>query len=637
MKKFEVMSVNRRGLAGKFEVTQSATKKFEAIIEPLTREDAEQKRYDADMQKIVRINDRTGDVFTGFFNWGVSSSYYLVSNSNLIARALHISPEFIIEDRNGRQIKLHIECEVSCPPGNETKVARALHSTGKSPEIKLNRFIEQCVNRFRNDDEQFINNFFTSNIARQIENFIAGQNEGLNTGKTTHITGLEFHSVKCVRNAPESGTISINVRDFKVNFKESIERHSVIFECNLPVDDKNEINALSRGLTRADFEEVVKKAVQDIFEKFIAEDDVYDRFEAVENTLKTHLDEHFQKYGRRVGALKLRDLDLERIRFLQNIEIGVKERKFLALDRKYVEIREILLTASIKNLRAVKRHKDNQEWLKNKLKEKVEDAISEFISKIDSGEFYSKIEKPNTDFRELFVQSVVSKTAQIIDADIILKKIDTGTELENDKIDEIRKGWTSFTAHIVSQLKGECSVQGSFIVTDDDPTKRAMRGVQEFDTENIKNKIVETLEAWLVRYSAATIISANLQEPQNFEKAIKRLLLDKVVEAHGVIINIQNIKTEIVNQSATGTKIGVAKGELEEELLKALKEGRIERADEVKKRLKGIEDYENEYKESLGQVVSSSNHASGTPGSEEVNSLLKEVKQLLLEETTSSN
>lgn len=635
MKKFEVKSVTRRGMAGKFKVTKSIMKKFESIIQPLTREDAQQKVYDADLQKVVRINDKTGDVFTGLFSWGTSSSYYLVSNSNLIRRALHISPEFIIEDRNGRKIKLHIEYEVSCPPGNETKVAKTFHSTGKSPEIKLNRFIEQCVNQFRNDDEQFINNFFTSNLARQIEHFIAGQSGELNTEGMTHITGLEFHSVKCVWDEPDSGTISINLRDFKVNFKESTERHSVIFDCTLPIDDKNEINALSRGLTKTDYEEIVQKAVQNIFEKFIPEDDIYDRFEIVKNTLKTHLDEHFQKYGRRVGALNLRDLDLERTKFLQNIDISVKERKFFAADREYVEIREILLTARVKDPREVRRHKDNQEWLKTKLKEKVEDGISEFISKIDSGEFYSKIEKPNSDFRGLFVRSLVNKTTQIIDADIILKKIDTGTELENEKLDETRKGWTRFTAHIVSQLKGECSIQGSFIVTSDDPTIRAKRRVQEFDSEVIKNKIVETLEAWLDKYSAATIISANLHAPQNFEKAIKKLLLDKVVEAYGVIINIQNIRTVIVNKSDTGEKFGVVKEELEEEILKALKEGRIERADEVKKRLQSVEDYEKEYKESLGQAVSASND-SDAPGSEEINSLLKEVNRLLLEETTSS-
>lgn len=637
MKKFEITSVNHRGSERKFEVIGFDAEPLESIIERLSEEAAQQKSYDADVQQIVRINNRTGELFTRFFILGADISYYLVSNSNLIRRALHRSPEFIIQDRNGRKIELHIECEVSCPPGNEVNVAQAFHST-ETPAVKLNRFIEQCVNKFRDNEEHFIDNFFTLNLASQIENFIAGRNQPSTEASATYIMGLECHSVKCVWNEPEWETISINTGNFDVYFKESGERHQIIFECNLPVDDKTKINALSRDLGKADFEKFVREAIQDIYEKFISEDDIFDNFEAVKNILKAHLSEHLQKYGRRIAGLKLRDLVLERCHFLQNLDLNFKEMRFFAADRKFVEIKELLLTARLENAKAAKPHKDNPEGLKNKLKELVEAGISEFVSTIDSGEFYGKIEKPNTDFRKQLIYSLSDKTRQIIEAELTLKKIDTGAELQIRNLEHVRKYWTPFSAHIVSLIDGECSVEGSFIVTADNPDNREMRSVQEFDTERLKNKIVETLEAWLVGYSAAAIVSTNLREPVKFEQAIKTLLLDKIDEAHSVIINIQNIRTKFIDHSDDGTKDSVDKAhkQLTDRIITGLLGGLSqEEINELERKKDAIEIFWKKEQEKRTQPGNSSNQTSEASNPEENNPLLKEVNRLLLKGNTS--
>src|SRR5215212_6327892 len=102
MKRFDITSVNHRGSEHKFEVSGFDAKPLESIIERLSEEAAQQKSYDADAQQIVRINNQTGEVFTRFFILGADINYYLVSNSNLVRRALHKSPKFIIRDRSGR-------------------------------------------------------------------------------------------------------------------------------------------------------------------------------------------------------------------------------------------------------------------------------------------------------------------------------------------------------------------------------------------------------------------------------------------------------------------------------------------------------------------------------------------------------
>jgi hypothetical protein len=632
--KFEITSVNHLSSEDRFKVIGSETKPLESIIERLSNEAAQNRRYNADVQQIVRINDRTGEVFTRFFILGADIAYYLVSNTNLVRRALHKSPKFIVQDHRGRKIEFHVECEISCPPGNETIVAQALHST-ETPAVKFNRFIEQCIDKFRDNDEHFIDNFFTSNLFNQIENVIAGRNPQSTVASATYIMGLKCYAVRCVWNEPEWETISIDIENFDVPFKNSVERHQTICKCTLAVDDKNRTNALSSSLAKADFERIFKGAIQDIYGNFVSEDDVFEDFEAVKNTLNTRLGELLQKYGWRIAGLELRDLVLERCLFLQNIDIDLKEMKFFAADRKFVEIRELLVTAKLENPKAAKPYKDNPEGLKNRLKEVVEAVISEFVSKIDSGEFYIKIEKPNTEFRNRLIESIVVKTRQIINAGIILRKIDTETEREIRSLDEMRKCWTPFSTHIVS--KGECLVQGSFIVSADNPEKREMRERQVLNSEVIKNKIVETLKAWLVKYSAAAIIFANRREPEKFEQAIKNLLLNKVDEAHGVFINLQNITTEIIDHSTAEQEALKSIELLQKQIVTGLTDGvGPERIDELKGRIRAIEIViEEEYEKKLGQSGNSSGQTSDPSDLEEHNPLLKEVNRLLLEGNTS--
>lgn len=630
MKKFEITSVNHHlSSERKFEVTSFDTKTLESIIERLSKEDGENRRYDPDLQEIVRIADRNGEVFTGFFSWGTTISYYLVSNSNLVRRALHKSPKFIIQDRSGRKIELHIECEVSCPPGNENIVAQAFHSA-ETPAAKFNKFIDQCIDKFRTDDEHFIDNFLALNLPEQIENVIAGRNHPSIGVSPTYIMGLKCHTVRCVwEDGIESKPISVDTGTFDVPFKGLVERHQIIFKCNLAVDDGNKINALSRDLAKANPEEIVKNAIEDIYGKCISEDDIFDNFEAVKNILRDRLSEHLHEYGRRVAGLELRDLVLERCLFLQNIDIDLKDMKFFAADRKYVAIQGLLLTAKLANPKTARPHKDNPEGLKKRLKEVVETDISEFISTIHSGEFYSKIEKPNSEFREQLIERLNAKIRQMIDADLILKKIDT------DVINTGGKNWADFRAHIVS-TDGECSLEGSFIKTGDDPNYRAKQNEQEFDNEDIKKNIVRTLEAWLVRYSVATIMSANHYEPENFERAVFKKVSHNVLKAYGATIDIQNLKTEIIDSSDNS-----ARDEAVKALTKRIVDGYLgglsqEEINELERKREAVENIGKKWGKST-LITNSSGGSSEVSDLEKNNPLLKEVNRLLLDGNTSED
>lgn len=210
-----------------------------------------------------------------------------------------------------------------------------------------------------------------------------------------------------------------------------------------------------------------------------------------------------------------------------------------------------------------------------------------------------------------------------------------GAELEIRSLDEIRKCWTPFSADIVSKIKGKCSVQGSFLVTADNPEKREMRERQELNSKVIENKIVETLKAFLVRYSAATIVSTHLRETEKFEQAIKKLLLNKVDEAHGVIINVQNITTEIINHSSTRESARKAVDKLNEKIIEGIALGAAaEQINDLEGRKRAIEIFVEEEEEKLRQSDNSSGQTSEGSDLEEHNPLLEEVNRLLLEGNT---
>lgn len=197
---------------------------------------------------------------------------------------------------------------------------------------------------------------------------------------------------------------------------------------------------------------------------------------------------------------------------------------------------------------------------------------------------------------------------------------------------EIRKYWTPFSAQIVSKIKGECSVQGSFIVIADNPEKQEMRERQELNSEVIKNKIVETLKAFLEKYSAAAIISTHLREPVKFERAIKKLLWYRVDEAHGVIINVQNITTGIINHSSMRESSGKAIDKLNEQIIKGLSLGATpDEINDLERRKREIEKFVEEEEEKLRQSGNSSSEGSVM---EEHNPLIEEVNRLLFEGNT---
>ena len=203
-----------------------------------------------------------------------------------------------------------------------------------------------------------------------------------------------------------------------------------------------------------------------------------------------------------------------------------------------------------------------------------------------------------------------------------------GAEPRIRSLDEIRKHWTPFSAHIISKIKGECSVEGSFIVIADNPEKHEMRECQALNSEVIKNKIVETLKAFLVRYSAATILFVNLREPEKFEQAIKKLLLDKVDEAHGVIINVQNITTAIINHSSARESGSKAVDKLNEQIIEGLSLGaEHDKIEDLERRKRAIEIFVQEEEEKLRQSGNSSSEGADL---EEHNPLLEEVNRLLL-------
>lgn len=590
------------------------TETVESIIHEFNKQNAD-KIKDAAGQKIFQVNKTTGKISGGFISSVLNSffptlqnsaflpeaissqipdGYYIVSNSNFVHRATHVSDTISVQDKNGRRIDLSIRCEISCLPGNEEKVARELLSSGNRPEYNLNLFLKKCVYRFQADIEVFISNFYKSNLPGQIEKFIMDQKDP--SDPSAHKTGLTFHSVKCLQiNIPEE-VIPIDIETIKVGFKDSVEQHTVMLKCNLEISKTNNHDAHWENISKEEFERIITENVIKIYYRSILRSDSFNKSDSIKNTLKKNLNDLLQTYNREINNLELKDLYIESINSKSRFDINPERKNYLTADREKIGLK-VPLFVKVTDLMELEAYKKNTQPLKEKLTECADSAITNFIANINADKFYDKID---TDFafQKSFVEEIRQKINNLIKSEVTVKNVDCEDTPDFDKT------WTTFEA-VISKDMREFVITGSFSVIKKDMSRRHITQGQVFTVENVKEKIIETLKA--------SFIKRYLETSEEFEKVVHDLLAETVSEAYGVIIKTQNIKAELIRLSVEDEAIIAKINELRLRKIEFIARGTdCERLDE---QILNLEEYKEKITRNVVSQIISSGHSYNLPDS----------------------
>jgi ribosomal protein S18 len=594
------------------------TETVESIIQEFNKQNADRIK-DAAGQKIFQVNKKTGKVSSKFISLlsdsffpnlqnsvflpeAISSQipdgYYIISNSNFVHRATHVSDTISVQDKNGRKIDLSIRCEISCAPGNEEKVAKALLSSGNRPAYNLNLFLKKCVYRFQDDIEVFISNFYDSNLPGQIEKFIMEQKDP--SAMSAHITGLTFHSVKCLQiNKPEE-VISINIEAVKVGFRDSVKEHSITLKCNLEISKTSNNAAHWRNISKEEFESIIAENVKIIYYRSISESDSFNKSDHIENTLKKYLNESLRIYNREITNLKLQDLYVETVNSKSSFEINPERKNYLTADREKIGLK-VPLFVKITDLWELESYKKDTHLLKEKLTECADSAITNFIVNINFVEFYNKIEA-DFSFRKSFVDEIRQKINNLIDAEVTVRNVDY-----EDISDPDDKTWTSFEA-VISKDMREFVITGSFSVIKTDLSNILIKKGRVFTVEDVKKKIIETLEA--------SLIKRYLESSEEFEKVAHDLLAETVSEAYGVLIKTQNIKAELTGLSFEDEAINA---EIRKWKLRKIEiianTGDYEKVRKIDERILMLEEYKEKLTRNSGSQIIHSRHSYNLPDS----------------------
>jgi hypothetical protein len=284
--------VSEKQMEAKNEMAQ--TKQFESIIRRVNKETFPRRNSE---RRIVIDNATQKAVDkTRFFG---TYTYYMVSNSTSTRNVPFISSIFPVVDAGHRKIDISIHCQINCPPGNETKLAEALYQIDKYPGNKLDEFVEQWLMGFIQDNQtDFIDNFFQIRDSLVAYIITTARNQ----------LGLDFQAVRCVLEGENQlETIHLTLEKVLLRFMDSIEEHSFTADVTLLIDPQNKINAIARKMPKANLEQLIRREAREFFFNHVRIENVYTDHEGVENSFKAYTEKLLRHYGRRIGAILLKN------------------------------------------------------------------------------------------------------------------------------------------------------------------------------------------------------------------------------------------------------------------------------------------------------------------------------------------
>src|SRR5216683_605682 len=83
-----------------------------------------------------------------FWTFGELRYYLVVNTSDGENPAEYQVPAIIPDIENDRSLGLNVKCWISCPPGNEDKVAEALFSTEQPTTAVFEKLIKKWIDEF---------------------------------------------------------------------------------------------------------------------------------------------------------------------------------------------------------------------------------------------------------------------------------------------------------------------------------------------------------------------------------------------------------------------------------------------------------------------------------------------------------
>jgi hypothetical protein len=293
--------------------------------------------------------------------------YFLVTHSVTVK---HTGSSIHIEDDTGRYIDICPSYRVSCPPGNQTRVAENLYSEASGPAVVLDRIIESWIIKAAG-----------ANVADFIDTYLA-QRASLQAqivdDARAHI-GLDLKGIELALDDEEAAlkTLRLEFKSLLVGVSDFEEEQSLNFIGDLRVDERNKINAIATHKQRWKLNDRIQEEILEFFSEKVELEQLYGDLVIVRDDLKRYLNERLKWAGRQFGNVFLKRAVLEEIPPFIKKAIPVR-----------LEVPEYPDEIKIDNRIEMVR-KDAAKFKANK-PESLEDWITEQVEQVVSSVFFGK-------------------------------------------------------------------------------------------------------------------------------------------------------------------------------------------------------------------------------------------------------
>lgn len=269
------------------------TNQFNSIIKRVSKNDLQ--KFSG---KKVIVENNSGKVVDkeAFLSFSGTYSYYIVLTNKSFS---FTSSVFSITGTDNRKIKVFIETQIVCKDGKEKKVVESLHQIDEHPGNKFDSIIEDWVLEITDANPNLIDSFIqnrqslTDKLVTKVENEV----------------GLTLRNTRCfIEGENELETIHIALKQMSLRFADSVEEHSFDIDISLLVDEANKVNAIARSKTRTEFERIFEKKVREYFLNQVRIENIYSNYEKVKEDFKLYVKESLKFYGRKLGAIELKDI-----------------------------------------------------------------------------------------------------------------------------------------------------------------------------------------------------------------------------------------------------------------------------------------------------------------------------------------
>jgi hypothetical protein len=261
--------------------------------------EADAFKYTSSLTKrLVIIDAKTKQVLEKkpLITLGRQLEFLLVSNENdprNIAESNILG--FSIEDfTDDRSIGISVKYRVSCPVGDEEKVALALlDDNTKTPGVvfegKLINWLKDYVSRkIRFSD-------FITNYAQQLESLQA------HAVDKARETGLNLRIKLSLDESNELKAFSVNLRDFPILMNDFEKEINFRFRANLSITDDGKVNAILSYRQLGNLKDILQNATQTYLRNNICLEDFYFKFDDfVRPQLISHLNQELISHGRQI-------------------------------------------------------------------------------------------------------------------------------------------------------------------------------------------------------------------------------------------------------------------------------------------------------------------------------------------------